>query len=88
MWYYWLMLLVCVPNYVSYWFVFIFTHASIQEEMARHAPLYGAGLDQLSSQELDTLLRIHDEGLRQVSACRTFKINELARNGVQDGGGV
>eukprot|EP00898_Chlorokybus_atmophyticus_P004102 jgi/Chlat1/4693/Chrsp3S05628 len=41
---------------------------SLQEEMARHAPLYGAGLDQLSLQELETLARIHDEGLRQVRA--------------------
>lgn len=38
----------------------------LQEEMSRHAPLYGANLDQLSLEELDTLARIHDEGLRQV----------------------
>lgn len=34
--------------------------------MSRHAPLYGAGLDALSMGELETLARIHDEGLRQV----------------------
>eukprot|EP01018_Ginkgo_biloba_P001927 Gb_20787 [translate_table: standard] len=40
--------------------------ASLQEEMSRHAPLYGAGLEALSMSELDTLVRIHEEGLRQV----------------------
>ncbi|BBN19328.1 hypothetical protein MPTK1_8g09710 [Marchantia polymorpha subsp. ruderalis] len=39
---------------------------SLQEEMSRHAPLYGAGLEALSMSELETLARIHDEGLRQV----------------------
>ncbi|CAM6084873.1 unnamed protein product [Calypogeia fissa] len=39
---------------------------SLQEEMSRHAPLYGAGLEALSMGELETLARIHDEGLRQV----------------------
>ncbi|KAH9300653.1 hypothetical protein KI387_012236, partial [Taxus chinensis] len=42
--------------------------ASLQEEMSRHAPLYGAGLEALSVSELDTLVRIHEEGLRQVRA--------------------
>lgn len=40
--------------------------ASLQEEMSRHAPLYGAGLEALSLSELETLARIHDEGLRSV----------------------
>jgi len=40
--------------------------ASLQEEMSRHAPLYGAGLETLSLSELETLARIHDEGLRAV----------------------
>lgn len=38
----------------------------MQEEMSRHAPLYGAGLETLSLSELETLARIHDEGLRAV----------------------
>ncbi|XP_062097660.1 uncharacterized protein LOC133803582 isoform X2 [Humulus lupulus] len=40
--------------------------ASLQEEMSRHAPLYGAGLEALSMKELETLSRIHEEGLRQI----------------------
>ncbi|MCO5581700.1 hypothetical protein L7F22_035589 [Adiantum nelumboides] len=39
---------------------------SLQEEMSRHAPLYGVGLDALSLNELETLSRIHEEGLRQL----------------------
>ncbi|CAN1287796.1 Ubiquitin C-terminal hydrolase 13 [Linum perenne] len=39
---------------------------SLQEEMSRHAPLYGAGLEALSMKELETLARIHEEGLRQI----------------------
>ncbi|XP_009588719.1 uncharacterized protein [Nicotiana tomentosiformis] len=42
--------------------------SSLQEEMSRHAPLYGAGLEALSMNELDTLSRIHEEGLRQIHA--------------------
>jgi hypothetical protein len=34
--------------------------------MSRHAPLYGVGLDALSMNELETLSRIHEEGLRQL----------------------
>ena len=34
--------------------------------MTRHAPLYGAGLEALSMQELETISRIHEEGLRQI----------------------
>ncbi|KAK4367290.1 hypothetical protein RND71_015170 [Anisodus tanguticus] len=42
--------------------------ASLQEEMSRHAPLYGAGLEALSMNELETLSRIHEVGLRQIHA--------------------
>ncbi|CAA6670482.1 unnamed protein product [Spirodela intermedia] len=42
--------------------------ASLQEEMSRHAPLYGAGLEALSAKELETIARIHEEGLRQIHA--------------------
>lgn len=42
--------------------------ASLQEEMSRHAPLYGVGLESLSMKELDTISRIHEEGLRQIHA--------------------
>ncbi|KAK2631445.1 hypothetical protein EUGRSUZ_L02899 [Eucalyptus grandis] len=38
----------------------------LREEMSRHAPLYGAGLDALSMTELETISRIHEEGLRQI----------------------
>ncbi|GMY29268.1 Ubiquitin carboxyl-terminal hydrolase 13 [Fagus crenata] len=47
--------------------------ASLQEEMSRHAPLYGAGLDALSMKELETLSRIHEEGLRQIHALQQRK---------------
>ncbi|KAF7817264.1 ubiquitin carboxyl-terminal hydrolase 7 [Senna tora] len=40
--------------------------ASLKEEMTRHAPLYGVGLERLSMKELETLTRIHEEGLRQI----------------------
>ncbi|XP_030951361.1 uncharacterized protein LOC115974924 [Quercus lobata] len=46
---------------------------SLQEEMSRHAPLYGAGLEALSMNELDTLSRIHEEGLRQIHALQQRK---------------
>ncbi|KAK2631444.1 hypothetical protein EUGRSUZ_L02898 [Eucalyptus grandis] len=36
------------------------------EEMSRHAPLYGAGLDALSMTELETISHIHKEALRQI----------------------
>ncbi|XP_057799974.1 uncharacterized protein LOC131015563 [Salvia miltiorrhiza] len=42
--------------------------AQLQEEMSRHAPLYGAGLEALSMKELETISRIHEEGLRQIHA--------------------
>ncbi|KAL0407627.1 UNVERIFIED_CONTAM: hypothetical protein Sradi_1697100 [Sesamum radiatum] len=41
--------------------------------MARHAPLYGVGLDALSMKELETLSRIHEEGLRQIRAIQQRK---------------
>ncbi|PPD79220.1 hypothetical protein GOBAR_DD23836 [Gossypium barbadense] len=47
--------------------------ASLQEEMSRHAPLYGAGLEALSMKELETLSRIHEEGLRQIRALQQRK---------------
>ncbi|VFQ82358.1 unnamed protein product [Cuscuta campestris] len=46
---------------------------SLQEEMSRHAPLYGAGLDALSIKELDTLARIHEEGLMQIHTIQQRK---------------
>ncbi|PON71341.1 Fanconi anaemia protein FANCD [Parasponia andersonii] len=47
--------------------------ASLQEEMSRHAPLYGAGLEALSMKELDTLSCIHEDGLRQIHALQQRK---------------
>ncbi|PIA38502.1 hypothetical protein AQUCO_02700003v1, partial [Aquilegia coerulea] len=47
--------------------------SSLQEEMSRHAPLYGAGLEALSMKELETLSRIHQEGLRQIHALQQQK---------------
>ncbi|TKY74745.1 MATH domain and coiled-coil domain-containing protein [Spatholobus suberectus] len=47
--------------------------ASLQEEMSRHAPLYGAGLEALSLKELETLSRIHEDGLRQIHALQQRK---------------
>ncbi|KAH0465420.1 hypothetical protein IEQ34_005523 [Dendrobium chrysotoxum] len=47
--------------------------ASVREEMTRHAPLYGVGLDTLSIQELETLARIHQEGLRQIHSIQQRK---------------
>ncbi|KAF5461397.1 hypothetical protein F2P56_017501 [Juglans regia] len=46
---------------------------SLQEEMSRHAPLYGAGLEALSMKELETLTRIHEEGIRQIHALQQRK---------------
>lgn len=36
--------------------------------MARHAPVYGVGLESLSMKELETISTIHEEGLRQIHA--------------------
>jgi hypothetical protein len=41
--------------------------------MSRHAPLYGAGLEALSMKELETISRIHEEGLRQIHALQQRK---------------
>ena len=41
--------------------------------MSRHAPLYGAGLEALSLKELETLSRIHEDGLRQIHALQQRK---------------
>ncbi|KAL2243487.1 UNVERIFIED_CONTAM: AP-1 complex subunit gamma-2, partial [Sesamum indicum] len=47
--------------------------AQLQEEMSRHAPLCGAGLEALSMKELETISRIHEEGLRQIHAIQQRK---------------
>uniref|UniRef100_A0A7N0T9N2 MATH domain-containing protein n=1 Tax=Kalanchoe fedtschenkoi TaxID=63787 RepID=A0A7N0T9N2_KALFE len=47
--------------------------SSLHEEMSRHAPLYGAGLEALSMKELETLARIHEDGLRQIHALQQRK---------------
>lgn len=47
--------------------------ASLQEEMSRHAPLYGVGVEALSNNELETLSRIHEDGLRQIRAVQQRK---------------
>lgn len=50
--------------------------ASLREEMSRHAPLYGAGLNALSMQELETISRIHEDGLMQIrSICQMKAIS-------------
>ncbi|KGN60083.1 uncharacterized protein LOC101209841 [Cucumis sativus] len=49
--------------------------ASLQEEMSRHAPLYGAGLEALSMKELETLTRIHEEGLRLIHTLQQRKVS-------------
>ncbi|KAK9691275.1 hypothetical protein RND81_09G186400 [Saponaria officinalis] len=41
---------------------------SLQEEMSCHAPLYDVGLKDLTMKELETLARIHEEGLHQIHA--------------------
>ncbi|CAN8284245.1 unnamed protein product [Cochlearia groenlandica] len=51
--------------------------SSLREEISRHAPLYGANLESLSMKELDTIARIHEEGLRQIHALQQRKGNGL-----------
>lgn len=51
--------------------------SSLREEISRHAPLYGANLESLSMKELDTIARIHEEGLRQIHALQQRKGNAL-----------
>ncbi|CAM0945239.1 unnamed protein product [Alopecurus aequalis] len=46
---------------------------SLQEEMARHAPLYGVGVEALSLEELETLANIHEQSLRQIHAIKQGK---------------
>ncbi|KAF7079512.1 hypothetical protein CFC21_083732 [Triticum aestivum] len=46
---------------------------SLQEEMARHAPLYGVGVEALSLEELETLANIHEQSLRQIHTIRQRK---------------
>ncbi|XP_075506249.1 LOW QUALITY PROTEIN: uncharacterized protein LOC142543108 [Primulina tabacum] len=50
----------------------------VKEEMSRHAPLYGAGLEALSMKELDTISHIHEEGLRQIHAIQQCKGNQAS----------
>ena len=52
--------------------------SSLREEISRHAPLYGANLDSLSMKEVDTIARIHEEGLRQIHAHQQRKGNGLS----------
>jgi hypothetical protein len=47
--------------------------SSLQEEMARHAPLYGVGVESLSFDELDALANIHEQSLRQIKAIQHRK---------------
>ncbi|XXG79848.1 hypothetical protein AAC387_Pa09g0832 [Persea americana] len=46
---------------------------SLQEEIATHAPFYGVDFKNFSMKELDTLSRIHEEGLRQVHVLQQRK---------------
>ncbi|KAM0862355.1 hypothetical protein ACQ4PT_045307 [Festuca glaucescens] len=46
---------------------------SLQEEMSRHAPLYGVGVEALSLEELETLANIHEQSLRQIHVIRQRK---------------
>ncbi|CAL5057168.1 unnamed protein product [Urochloa decumbens] len=46
---------------------------SLQEEMARHAPLYGVGVESLSLDELESLANIHEQSLRQIKAIQQRK---------------
>ncbi|OEL27172.1 hypothetical protein BAE44_0011808 [Dichanthelium oligosanthes] len=46
---------------------------SLQEEMARHAPLYGVGIESLSLDELEALANIHEQSLRQIKAIQQRK---------------
>jgi hypothetical protein len=50
--------------------------ANVREEMNRHAPLYGVGLDSLMEGELNTILSIHEDGIHriQVRACARLPV--------------
>ncbi|KAJ6992560.1 uncharacterized protein [Populus alba] len=39
-----------------------------REEMEQHAPLYGVGLESLSMESLENLLRIHEDGIKNIHA--------------------
>ncbi|KAA8522980.1 hypothetical protein F0562_009403 [Nyssa sinensis] len=54
----------------------IHTHeVSLKEEMTKHAPLYGVGLEDLSLKELETLSKIHEDGLKDIHALQQQKHN-------------
>jgi len=40
--------------------------AAVSEEMNRHAPLYGVGLESLMDSELNTIMSIHEDGLHRI----------------------
>jgi hypothetical protein len=48
-----------------------------REEMEQHAPLYGVGLESLSMESLENLLRIHEDGIKNIHA-----LQHQLRNGV------
>lgn len=52
----------------------------VQEEMTRHAPLYGVGLDALSMKELETLTQIHEDGLRLIHGIRQQQQQQQQRS--------
>ncbi|KAK9715947.1 hypothetical protein RND81_06G200700 [Saponaria officinalis] len=54
--------LCCLNQYI------LTLEGSLQEEMSCHAPLYDVGLKDLTMKELETLARIHEEGLHQIHA--------------------
>jgi hypothetical protein len=41
----------------------------LQEEMTRHSPLYGVGIEVMGAEQLDVLARIHQEGLQKIQQC-------------------
>jgi hypothetical protein len=49
---------------------------SLSEEASRHAPLYGSGLESLTSEQLDALRAIHSDGLRAVAALQLARQHE------------
>lgn len=53
--------------------------------MSRHAPLYGVGLEALSLKELETISRIHEEGLRQIHALQQRKGSPVGSSLVTQG---
>ena len=46
---------------------------ALRDEMLQHAPLYGVGLEEMSEEELNTLSRIHEEGLRAIHSLQQQK---------------